>query len=464
MNTSGLVLDLYDDEGAQLKTWFPSKSDLPDFVKSAAVLGNRELKQVPDDLFALVIQTEGQDLRKYACYDAGNTAISTLYFLANAHKMPANMQKVAASNLITACQWYSLDVPDELQKLASGAFEKVAIGLSTALNLATAPSVIKGTAHEVKRNMASVDQAQRVLGTPIVTPEEMKQFKFAEAAGTHTMPLSAPSDKSLPSKFVPRKTASAVLFTPSKMRAKHKEVAPDVNEHINCHSTRLNPYVSSKGEAPKEKMAQAGYYALRDRYPLNTPHQIKAAAQYFLEFGTSMSPSDRHTYCHNLTKRASALYMDVPADIEKLGSVQYAPQDELDAAIASRHLVIQDPELHSLLDKIAEYRPWLTPDEYCGTLEEFDKVACIRKYWDRVVFDPSASTYGVKLAAEFSDEIDNQFVDAAHLRALANQPHSKLTDIFGADFTDEFRKDPIDIYKSMPREQQLVIIHMAREA
>ena len=144
---SGLVLDVYDDaEGEVLKSLFERMDDVPDLIKEAHWITSEERSQLPDDVFSLVLHDGDTQLRKFACTDPGNTALSVEYFLKTAHKLPEEAQRVGAENLITACGWYGIDPPEELQKIA--------IGLMTAANLAlVGPDVVKGTAGEVKRNM-----------------------------------------------------------------------------------------------------------------------------------------------------------------------------------------------------------------------------------------------------------------------------------------------------------------------
>jgi hypothetical protein len=133
---SGLVLDIYDDpDGEVLREVFPSHEDIPDLIKEARQITPEEREQLPDDVFSLVLIDEEASLRKYACVDPGNTALSVEYFLKTAHRLPAEAQKTAAQNLMVACGWYGIEPPAEL--------EKVAIGLNTAMTLMSAPSVIK---------------------------------------------------------------------------------------------------------------------------------------------------------------------------------------------------------------------------------------------------------------------------------------------------------------------------------
>ena len=143
---SGLVLDHYDDtEGAVLRAIFPTEDSVPDLIKQAHRISPEELAQLPSDVFALELIDGSVVMRKYACTDPGNTALSVEYFLKTAHRLPEEAQKVAAQNLITACGWYNIEPPDQLKK--------VAFGLGGLMTLAVAPSIAKGTKEQIDRNM-----------------------------------------------------------------------------------------------------------------------------------------------------------------------------------------------------------------------------------------------------------------------------------------------------------------------
>ena len=149
---SGLVLDVYDDpDGEVLREVFPTHEDIPDLIKEARRITSEEREQLPDDVFSLVLIDEEASLRKYACTDPGNTALSVEYFMKTAHRLPAEAQKTAAQNLVTACGWYGLDPPEELQK--------VALGLNAALTVMSLPSLAKGTGQQIKQNKARANAA-----------------------------------------------------------------------------------------------------------------------------------------------------------------------------------------------------------------------------------------------------------------------------------------------------------------
>jgi hypothetical protein len=118
---AGVVLDFYDDNGEQLKNKFPTTDTLPEFIKQANV---RPKDSLVNEDFALVAQDGANILRKFACTDAGTTAMSVMYFFDNKDKLPDEAVKTAAANLTTACLQHGLLPPARLIKMADA--EKLA--------------------------------------------------------------------------------------------------------------------------------------------------------------------------------------------------------------------------------------------------------------------------------------------------------------------------------------------------
>jgi hypothetical protein len=148
---SGLVLDFADDhDGEVLRSIYPTRDEVPEQVKTASVLRGAPRDQLPDDLFALVLNDGDVTLRKFACADAGNTILSVDYFLRTGHKLPEEAQKVAASNLCTACGWYGLEAPEELKKVA---------GIGAVLGATTALMETGGAVRRAKSNLQNARAA-----------------------------------------------------------------------------------------------------------------------------------------------------------------------------------------------------------------------------------------------------------------------------------------------------------------
>ncbi len=166
---SGLVLDVYDDPlGEVLRAIFPRYDQVPELIKSASVVRPEERAQLPDDLFALILVDGDVELRKYACVDAGNTALAVEYFMRLRHKLPEEAQKTAAANLVTACSWYDIEPPEKLLKVAGlfGFMARRAAG--NPLGTVIAPMQIKGIAQTAKARGAEAKASGAVINPNVL--------------------------------------------------------------------------------------------------------------------------------------------------------------------------------------------------------------------------------------------------------------------------------------------------------
>lgn len=112
---AGVTLDWYDDKGETLKAKFPTLDSLPETIKQASIEPKEKLA---NEAFALVAIDGGNVLRKYACTDPGTTAMSVIYFMEHGDKLPLEAQKLAAANLVEACQYFEMKPPQAIEKLA----------------------------------------------------------------------------------------------------------------------------------------------------------------------------------------------------------------------------------------------------------------------------------------------------------------------------------------------------------
>lgn len=483
MHTSGLVLDVYDDAlGEQLKLFFNSPSDVPGFVKQAHAISPSDHGRLPDDAFALVMVNEGEKLRKYACIDEGNTALSVLYFLKNAHKLPDEARVRTAENLKVASGWYGLDVPAELEKEAGIIGGMVANKikndpLGTALTVATAPALVRGTKQGISANMARVRQGEAEGGVEGGMERIAEAFKVAELSGTATMPISkdpVTEDDAGPEHTIKKTSTAGRLVQGHRGETSVLPgVAPGVaGKNPEKLPQHMNPVVDVTGKEPRKESTEkkASRYALPSygKYPLDSYEQVKKAAAYFGDYCDHMEPVDRHEFCVNLVKRASELSIPLEDRARKYGSETYAPQTEIKTAFTMRRSLLQDPAEMALLDKVAQVLPTLHPSDFVAVLEEFDKTAGLHHHYDSHVYDPYYSTFGFTKTAEedsatWSDVVGNYHVTGRELENCALSQFARLQKQFGEDFAMEFKKDPIGIYKSMPVEQKILIIRIATE-
>lgn len=439
MRLGGLVLDFYDDPKS-LKEIYATREELPESVKTAHALTNEELQRLPDDVFSLVLSGGDTHVRKYACIDRGNTELSVAFFLKHAHKLPEEAQKVAASNLVTACGWYDLEPPEELQKIA--------IGLGQAAQLAlVGPSVVKGTSQKIHSNLAAtraLEGPAGQFGGQVVPPAAREALlKGAEATGTALLPNQAPGKLVRgPSHFTSESTQKS---------AAAKGLLPHVS-------------VAGKEASRSVKEKQAEHYALDGCvYPLDSYAQVKRASEYFDEFGKRFSPPQRHEYCVNLVKRASVLGIEVSGDVRKYGSEVYAPPDEMKVAYDMRVPYVEG-QARDMLDGLFAQRGEMPPEVFCEVLGEIDKIAMVDWLYDEKILDPYASTFGFEKKAENDSWMNgNDYITKKQIENYGKTAYSTLAGSHGADFADEFRKDPWGIFSSLPLDQKRMLSRQARD-
>ena len=505
MHTSGLILDVYDDVGGeQLKSFFPTREEVPDFVKSAHAITGADRDLLPDDAFALVLINGEEKLRKYACIDEGNTALSVVYFLKNAHKLPNEARRVAAENLKIASGWYELDIPEELEKeaLVGMVARHVAKNpVGSAVTAITAPAQYRGVKGAIDKNLKEVGEAERMGGVRAgmaarggdvsqafekensakLAASNLQRLKFAAAfkaadvTGTNLMVQSS-DDKdgkdTNPAATI-KKTSSTGHLLPGHRG--HQDVPPEVapavaGKNPTSAPQHMNPVVEVTGKEPKKEESEkkASRFALPSfgRYPLDTYGQVKQASAYFEEYGRRMPPVDRHEFCVNLVKRAEALLIPVSDTVKKYGSEKFASAYEIEAALDTRRQLL-DREDIVVLDKLASAMPSMDPSTFSNVLGAFDESRGLHRHYDSHVMDPFYSTFGFEKKAEdeetWSDVVGNYNITAHELKTFAGSQWMRLKKQFGHDFADEFRKDPIGIYKSLPVEQKKLIIRLATE-
>jgi hypothetical protein len=421
MHLSGLVLDVYDDQsGEVLKSIYESHEAIPDFVKTAHALTSEEVQRLDDDVFALVLNSGGTVLRKYACIDPGNTALAVEYFLANRQKLPVEAQKVAAKNLATACDWYSIEPPDDLLKVA---------GLGRALNVGiSAATVLPGAAGGTKSRLGQALQSGGVID-PSLT-------KASECSGTRIMPAQEDTNYATKPKATVRKTAS-------------RQLQPHVE--VTSEKPGATPWVKS-----------AKVTALNDMYPLDTPVQVKTANAWFAEYGSRLLPEERREFCANLVKQASHFGVALDEVARKYGSSTYAPASEIEFALDTRMTLVGEQD-RALLSKLAAARPTVDPEVFAHALAVFDKTAGLNYHYGRDVLDPFYSTFGYEKRAAFSEVIGNDYVNEDMLREAAVSQFAFIKRRFGEELAVEFQKDPIGIFKSLPAEQKKVFARLSAD-
>ncbi len=402
---TGSIIDFYDDpHGHVLKGRLPDPTSIPDFIKTAERLDEKVRNVLPDDVFALVMVDQGEKMRKYACTDKGNTALSVIYFMENHHKLPEEAQKVAAANLVTACGWHGLQPPLGLQKVAL---------IGAALNALTMKDAIS-------RGVQRHKQTMQGLG------------KIGDMTGSNVMPLSSDGSS--------EKTAALrpyVDVTGKSAPAQMTKTAASQRYCLVKEGTGISP-IDSYGD-------------------------VMEAQRWFNDYSERLHPSDRREYCTKLAARADELGISVTDRIRKYAGQNYASDGEIKVAVSTRMQFWADdaPErdmLNGLMNKYAS----VSPDVFCEALRQFDELTGLDHHWDEAIYDPWYSTYGEKTASWSFSHAGDQITEE-QLRRTANSSYPLICKKFGEELADSLREHPAQIFSSLPLDAKRIIMRIVND-
>lgn len=400
------AIDFYDDPtGNVLKDKLPDHETIPEFIKTAERLTPGEMNKLPDDVFALVAFDGVNKLRKFACVDKGNVALSVIYFMENKDKMPWEAQKTAAVNLTRACDWYNLKPPKELEKLA----------------LAGAIVPLAGLGLGVAQGHSSYKRRKAAMQAGMNPTQAMT--KVNELYGSAPMPVTRPREK----------TAS------------------------------LEPYVDVTGlKPPVQKVKEAGQrFCLGGKYPIDTAEQVEKAASYFELYGDRFSPFERHQFCVKLASRAGDLGMTLSKEICRYGSTKTA-QDAHVGVYQRQRMFREGTSEHSLLDEMKEKCASLRPEVMAKVIEDFDRATGLDQMWGSEIPDPYFTMFGPEKRAEWSFTRGNDYINEERLRRCARECKEELKDHFGEDVMEEFGRDPVQIFDSLPLDHKRIIMRISQ--
>jgi len=225
-------------------------------------------------------------------------------------------------------------------------------------------------------------------------------------------------------------------------------------------SSKGNVIDLSEMSRPMQKIASKGNFALNGRYPIDSAEQVKRAAAYFNEHHMSFTPADRHEFASNVLDRAKA-------NDESLGDssiCKYAGEgfgNLLQSAFHERSCLLEDDVMATrTLQHLFEKKASLGAEEFAQELERFDKTNRLDQHWDKSlgIRDPYRSTFESVKMAQVA-KVGSATITAEQLQGLVD--NGVLKTAFSDDFCTQFADAPMEIFQSLPKPEQEVIMSMA---
>lgn len=438
---SGHVLDTYDDtDGQVLRSMVENPSHLPPFVKTASRLTEAQINETPDDQFALILFDGSTKLKKYATVDRGNTTLSVMYLLKQAHLLPPAVVKTAAKNLIGSLEFYNLSVPDELVKAAKS-------GMSSVSGKTQKPYVANARIHQL--------QYPEIL-------EDPKEADSNPMLGKHDAAWSDVSDRT----NVEGTPGSNFLELPTFAQKEKSKTASATS--MRQQSWRESPYFDVTGWDPSmavgTESAAPERTLLDGRYAIDGYDQVKTASAYFSDNWKDLPFRDRHTYCVKLAERMDELGMAIPEQIARYGSTTYAA--DVDSYVEARRSYVHE-ESHPALDMLLEKRAQVSPNVFAEALAEFDRINDLNWHWDGKIADPWLSTFGPSIEKVANsdwrwDGVGTR-ISEADLKDLIINDYDRVSTNFGEDFARDFSKNPKAVFLSLPDPNKLILARLASD-
>lgn len=199
-------------------------------------------------------------------------------------------------------------------------------------------------------------------------------------------------------------------------------------------------------------------------YPITSWDLVKKAEVYFGEESMRMQPEIRRQFATKLAAKACAIGYPLDEGIFEAGSTSYAAPGHLKAAVEMRKIACAPGHPREWLDELFEKHASLEPGVYVECLRRFDVEQGLDRGWDHIVLDPWASTFGINKIAEVVWESGAERVTDEALHVLATNYGDDLKDQFTEDFVNEFQKDPVALFNSMPDPQKKILSRMANDS
>lgn len=438
MRLTGVILDIYDDPTASVLRQKLAGRSLPDELGNSDLLDQGQLDALPDRLFGLVASNGDGLVRKFAMHDPAHVTTSVIYFLETKHLLPPEAQKVAAQNLLWACNEYGMTPPEQLTKVA---FDPI----SGALGLLDAKSKVENSVRSGRSTMDSFRAAQAGAASDMQR-QESPRTKEADLTGTEMMPMSG-SISTLPPD---RNTAKPPSSSPSSKRASWQR-AGDLTAH---HPVQKTAAIVTSYALPTQQ-----------KYPIDSYADVKTASAYFDEHLTSFRPEDRREFAVSLAARMEELSLPLTESVSKYAGHEYGPHIDVEIAARARNYVGTDHE--GAYEVLLEKRASTPPHVMLEMIHELDGLSgAAQKYDSPLGFrDPFQAVYG-KVAAEVKPwtwSEGNEYVTDTMLQDLALNRYPALDRAFGMDMRKSFQQDPIGVFTSMPDPQKIVLARLAAD-
>lgn len=197
----------------------------------------------------------------------------------------------------------------------------------------------------------------------------------------------------------------------------------------------------------QKKAAQYTAFALKGRYPIDTPDLVKQASSYFDEHWRQFSFNDRRVYAQNVQKQATLLGAPSSRMIEKFASTNYSAN--LPHELSKRSSLSNDKSF----DRLGNYIGKVSVDEFASLLGELDKKAGITSSYNKSILDPQAATLQdpiEKIAAIGGKTWEIDGISYSEEEMKKGLAHPDVISLYGSSLVSQLRNPEVFDELSIP--------------
>lgn len=489
MGHMSTVIDFHDDGGLLLV----EAGNIPGYIKQASALSLEEVDALPEDLFALVLVDGNRRFKKFACHDPAHTEISTFYLAKTYRSLPLEAVKVAATNLASARSIYGLPALDFLSKLAASSGEPKGLGYVAEPKEGPKATGEGTPGAEKPDQVLSPSEKVRPTEPDTMSPDESKEranqledllLKYIENRREGLRLKVAEGRYGL--SYIPKDDSQETFDARDKNRG---ERPPDIHvaslKSADLTGTEVMP-VGAKPNAPKDvkKMAEHGnvvaigptindVWPIQEKVahragplPLDTLSDIKKAEDIFSDTIklASISPDYRAPIARAITARESELGLLPGSGVAAYAGEFYKSAEELGYALQGRVRLANRLGKKANFDTLVAVRRNYPARDYAEKLAQLDRKYGFDSYWNTEwIDDPWKATLGFEKRSTIVYSKGDVFVSDKHIEWLAKNERQHLTKILDEDIVNEFRKNPVSVFESLPDNLKKVLGRLAMD-
>lgn len=295
------ILDIQDDkEGTILREYFSNLDEVPEIIKQASALDGLD-----DSDYALVMMNDGFKYQKYPINDVGNTILSAMYFVKQAHLLPDELVKIAAESLTEACSKHKIDVPVDIKEMVD---ELKANGKNVQIRERwwVTPNVLDVSKMQVKGHTEKVAAEYTLLDNqyPVDTYD---QVKLAVDYFSENWREFEPQDRREYCVKLAERMQDLALSVPENIgRYASPGYAHDLDMHIDYRKSQADEVYHDAYDTLLEKKASVSpeHFAevlsdLDELSGLNHRWDSKISDPYYATFGPSLDKLANIGWCYN---------------------------------------------------------------------------------------------------------------------------------------------------------------------